>query len=38
MSKGHTKSHGAKKRALLGLLTLSWIRRHRNHQHGKSGR
>jgi len=40
MSRGNAKGHGTKKRALLGLLTLRWLRRHHNREHhpGKSGR
>jgi len=40
MSKSNAKSHTTRKRALLGLLTLNWLRRHgnRGRHHGKSGR
>lgn len=40
MSRGNAKGHATKKRALLGLLTLSWLRRHhdRERHHGKARR
>ena len=40
MSKGNAKGHATKKRAVLGLLTLRWLRRHHNRerQHAKARR